>query len=77
LGSLLGRSFGAKRFVWSEALALLTAADELDKASLPRENLVKFLPEWKKEPDTLNLHVGIVTGFMGVLCRSRPVDRVG
>ncbi len=50
--SFLGRSFGAKRFVWNRALALRTAAYERDKTSLSSEDLMKFLPEWKKEPDT-------------------------
>ncbi len=50
--SFLGRSFGAKRFVWNRALALRTQAYERDKTSLSSEDLMKFLPLWKKEPET-------------------------
>ncbi len=53
LGSHLGRSFGAKRFVWNRALALRTAAYERDKTTLSSEDLMKFLPLWKKDPDTV------------------------
>ncbi len=50
--SFLGRSFGAKRFVWNRALALRTAAYERDKTTLSSEDLMKFLPVWKKNPET-------------------------
>ncbi len=53
LGSHLGRSFGAKRFVWNMALALRTQAYERDKTTLSSEDLMKFLPLWKKDPDTV------------------------
>ncbi len=53
LGSHLGRSFGAKRFVWNRALALRTQAYEHNKTSLSSEDLMKFLPLWKKDPDTV------------------------
>ncbi len=47
----LGRSFGAKRLVWNRALALRTQAYERDRTSLSSEDLMKFLPVWKKNPD--------------------------
>ncbi len=36
----------------NRALALRTAAYERDKTTLLSEDLMKFLPVWKKEPDT-------------------------
>ncbi len=52
LGSHLGRSFGATRFVWNRALALRTQAYERDKTTLSSEDLMKLLPVWKKDPET-------------------------
>ncbi len=37
----------------NRALALRTQAYERDKTSLPSEDLMKFLPVWKKDPDTV------------------------
>ncbi len=51
LGSHLGRSFGAKRFVWNRALALRTQAYESDGTRLSGEDMINMLPAWKKEPD--------------------------
>ncbi len=50
--TFLGRSFGAKRFVWNRALALRTQAYAFDGTRLSGEDLMKFLPVWKKNPDT-------------------------
>ncbi len=49
--TFLGRSFGAKRWVWNKSLGLRTAAYERDKTTLSSEDLMKFLPFWKKDPD--------------------------
>ncbi len=37
----------------NRALALRTQAYERDKTSLSSEDLMKFLPLWKKDPDTV------------------------
>ncbi len=37
----------------NRALALRTQAYERDKTSLSSEDLMKFLPVWKKDPDTV------------------------
>ncbi len=47
----LGRSFGAKRWVWNKSLGLRTAVYESDGTRLSGEDLMKFLPVWKKDPD--------------------------
>ncbi len=49
--TFLGRSFGAKRWVWNKSLGIRTAAYESDGTRLSGEDLMKFLPLWKKDPD--------------------------
>ncbi len=49
--TFLGRSFGAKRWVWNKSLSIRTAAYESDGTRLSGEDLMKFLPLWKKDPD--------------------------
>ncbi len=50
--AFLGRSFGAKRFVWNRALALRTQAYAFDGTRLSGEDMINMLPAWKKDPDT-------------------------
>ncbi len=51
LGSHLGRSFGAKRFVWNKSLGLRMAAYAFDGTRLCGEDLINMLPAWRKNPD--------------------------
>jgi putative transposase len=51
--TFLGRSFGAKRWVWNKSLGIRTAAYAFDGTRLSGEDLMKFLPLWKKDPDTV------------------------
>ncbi len=49
--TFLGRSFGAKRFVWNKSLGIRTAAYAFDGTRLCGEDLINMLPAWKKDPD--------------------------
>ncbi len=49
--SFLGRSFGAKRFVWNKSLGIRTAAYASDGTRLCGEDLINMLPAWRKNPD--------------------------
>ncbi len=49
--TFLGRSFGAKRWVWNKSLGLRMAAYAFDGTRLYGEDLINMLPAWRKNPD--------------------------
>lgn len=49
----LARHFGATRFVWNKSLALRSEAYEKDKTRVTGMDVMKMLPLWKKETETL------------------------
>ncbi len=49
--TFLGRSFGAKRWVWNKSLGIRTAAYAFDGTRLCGEDMINMLPAWRKEPD--------------------------
>ena len=47
------RIAGSCRFVWNKALALQIANHEAGEKFINHFDMCKWLPVWKKEPDTL------------------------
>ncbi len=71
----LGRSFGAKRFVWNKALAIRSEAYKRDGTRLTGEDMINMLPVWKKEPETAWLNdISSVVLQQGLLDQDRAFN---
>jgi transposase len=73
----LGRTFGCARFVYNQALEFRSQAWQQEKKSVGYHETALKLTQWKKEPDTSEIHDEDHQREPSDLCRRTERSRDG